>query len=61
LTPYNHSENRPTSAMSNIIKNLSFFFSYCKVVCNASSVGLLPAILGPSFLDKRVGTGPAAT
>ena len=27
----------------------------------ASSVGLLPAALGPSFLDKGVGTGPAAT
>ena len=26
----------------------------------ASSVGLLPAALGPSFLDKGVGTGPAA-
>ena len=27
----------------------------------ASSVGLLPAALGPSFLDKGVGTGLAAT
>ena len=27
----------------------------------ASSVGLLPAALSPSFLDKGVGTGPAAT
>ena len=27
----------------------------------ASGVGLLPAALGPSFLDKGVGTGPAAT
>ena len=26
----------------------------------ASSVGLLPAALSPSFLDKGVGTGPAA-
>ena len=26
-----------------------------------SGVGLLPAALGPSFLDKGVGTGPAAT
>ena len=26
----------------------------------ASSVGLLPAALGPSFLDKGVGIGPAA-
>ena len=33
----------------------------CKVVGCASSVGLLPAALGPSFLDKGVGTGPAAT
>ena len=27
----------------------------------ASSVGMLPAALGPNFLDKGVGTGPAAT
>ena len=27
----------------------------------ASSVGLLLAPLGPSFLDKGVGTGPTAT
>ena len=27
----------------------------------ASGVGLLPATLGPSFLDKGVGTGPTAT
>ena len=27
----------------------------------ASGVGLLPVALGPSFLDKGVGTGPAAT
>ena len=27
----------------------------------ASDVGLLPAALSPSFLDKGVGTGPAAT
>ena len=27
----------------------------------ASGVGLLPAPLGPSFLDKRVGTSPVAT
>ena len=33
----------------------------CKVVDCASSVGLLPAALGPSFLDKGVGTGPTAT
>ena len=35
----------------------------CNVVGCASSVGLLPAALGPSFffLDKGVGTGPAAT
>ena len=33
----------------------------CKVVGCASSVGLLPAALGPSFLDKGVGTGPTAT
>ena len=34
---------------------------YCKVVGCASSVGLLPTALGPSFLDKGVGTGPTAT
>ena len=27
----------------------------------ASSVGLLPAALSPSFLDKGVGIGPTAT
>ena len=27
----------------------------------ASGVGLLPAALGPSFLDKGVGTSPVAT
>ena len=27
----------------------------------ASGVGLLPAALGPSFLDKGVGTSPATT
>ena len=27
----------------------------------ASSVGMLPAALGPSFLDKGVGTSPVAT
>ena len=27
----------------------------------ACNVGLLPAALGPSFLDKGVGTSPAAT
>ena len=32
----------------------------CKVVGCASGVGLLLAVLGPSFLDKGVGTGPAA-
>ena len=33
----------------------------CKVVGCASSVGLLPATLGPSFLDKGVGTSSTAT
>ena len=37
------------------------FFKNCKVVGCASSVGLLPAALGLSFLDKGVGTGLAAT
>ena len=33
----------------------------CKVVGYASGVGLLPVALSPSFQDKGVGTGPAAT
>ena len=33
----------------------------CKVGSNANSVGLLPAALGLSFLDKGIGTGPIAT
>ena len=33
----------------------------CKVVGYASGVGLLPTALSPSFLDKGVKTGPAAT
>ena len=33
----------------------------CKVVGCASGVGLLPAALGPNFLDKGVGTGPVTT
>ena len=32
----------------------------CKGVGCASGVGLPPAALSPSFLDKRVGTGPAS-
>ena len=32
----------------------------CKGVGCASSVGLPPAALSPSFLDKRVGTGPVS-
>ena len=35
--------------------------TYCKVVGCASGVGLLPAALGPSFLDKGVDTGSAVT
>ena len=38
-----------------------FVKTLCKVVGCASGVGLLPAALGPSFLDKGVGTGLAAT
>ena len=34
---------------------------YRKVVSCASGVGLLPAALGPRFLDKGVGTGPTTT
>ena len=37
------------------------WFDEGKVVGCASSVGLLPAALGPSFLDKGVGTSPTAT
>ena len=35
--------------------------NHCKVVGYASSGGLLPATLDPSFLDKGVGTSPVAT
>ena len=35
--------------------------SKCKVVGCASSVGLLPAVLGSSFLDKGIGTGSTTT
>ena len=38
-----------------------FYSKLCKVVGYASGVGLLPVALGPSFLDKGVGIGPAAT
>ena len=34
---------------------------FCNVVGFVNSVGLLPAALGPSFLDTGVGTGPTAT
>ena len=37
------------------------FIIQCKVVGCAIGVGLLPTALDPSFLDKGVGTGPAAT
>ena len=40
---------------------VSQLLANCKVVSCASSVGLLPATLSPSFLDKGVGTGPTAT
>ena len=33
----------------------------CKVVGYASGVGLPPVALSPSFMDKRVGTGPTST
>ena len=33
----------------------------CKVVGCASGVGLLLVALGPSFLNRGVGTGPVAT
>ena len=37
------------------------FYARCKVVGCASSVWLLPAALGPSFLDKGVGTSLIVT
>ena len=33
----------------------------CKVVGLVCNIGLLPTALGPSFLDKGVGTGPIET
>ena len=33
----------------------------CKVVGLVCNVALLPTALGPSFLDKGVGTGPTTT
>ena len=33
----------------------------CKVVGLVCNVALLPTALGPSFLDKGVGTGPIGT
>ena len=38
-----------------------FFTLYCKVVGLVCNVGLLPTALGPSFLDKGIGTGPTGT
>ena len=40
---------------------MNFEATHCKVVGCASSVGLLPAALGLSFLDKGVGTSPVTT
>ena len=40
---------------------VKFLLYTCKMVGCASGVGLLPAALGPSFLDKGVGTSLAAT
>ena len=37
-----------------------FTANFCKVVGCTGSIGLLPAALGPSFLDKGVGTDPVA-
>ena len=56
----------------NILSALIFVFNvtdcelfplltWCKVVGCASGVGLLPAALSPSFLDKGVRTGLATT
>ena len=41
-------------------KSVAKFSTLCKVVGCASGVGLLPAALGQSFLDKGIGTGPTA-
>ena len=36
-------------------------YAYCKEVGLVCNVGLLSTTLGPSFLDKGVGTGPTGT
>ena len=40
---------------------MNFEATHCKVVGCASGVGLFPTALGPSCLDKEVGTGSTAT
>ena len=38
-----------------------FGFKYCKVVSLVCNVRLLPIALGPSFLNKGIGTDPIGT
>ena len=40
---------------------MACFLDVCKVVGLVCNVGLLPGALGPSFLDKGVGTNPTGT
>ena len=40
---------------------MACFRDVCKVVGLVCNVGLLPGALGPSFLDKGVGTGSTET
>ena len=53
-----------THAYSFIIVLDEYIYIYiyiCKVVSLVCNVGLLPTALGPSFLNKEVGTGPTRT
>ena len=53
-----------THAYSFIIVLDEYIYIYiyiCKVVSLVCNVGLLPTALGPSFLNKGVGTGPTGT
>ena len=53
--------NPPTMESGKKINERMNKIEECKVVGCASGVGLLPTALGPSFLDKGVGTGLATT
>ena len=54
-------ESDDTLIKNNNKKGHLHHFKYCKVVGCASGIGLLPAALGLSFLDKGVETSPVAT